>query len=165
MRTSSGSTIRFTRESTARPFVRTQYDEFVPLGLVKFVGNLVSSHGFELLDCEAASLIRDEASPRRWFSTPLFRVGLPKASLRSLGRPEFLMKQRSARPGKRRMNGELLHLAETADSTRLQAQYSTLVTELLHPSALNCGFLNLNRDGQKTNDQVLRFVLRRRGSL
>ena len=106
-----------------------QYDEFMPLGLVKFVGNLISSHGFELRDCEAAYLIRGQEPRERWILHTAFSVALPKSTLKSLGRPEYL-ERNVVRYLDRRMNGTMIRLAERADSKRLEAQHAKTVAEL-----------------------------------
>ena len=142
--------------------LKQQYEEFVPLGLVKFVGNLVSSHGFELMDCETASLVRDGELPERWILHTAFLVALPRASLKSLGRQDYL-ERKVVRYLDRRIDGQLVRLAERTDSARLEGSIQPSLPNSL-PLALNCVSPNLNNDDKKAGHQMFRFVLRRGGA-
>jgi hypothetical protein len=109
--------------------LRNMYGEFVPLGMVKFIANLISSNGFEVVDCETAYLIRNEELPERWLLHTAFSVALPRATLRSLGRP-FHLERNVVQYLDRRKNGNLIELTEKADKRELEKQHGNCVSEL-----------------------------------
>jgi len=108
---------------------RDKYEEFVPLGLIKFVANLISSNGYEVVDCETAYLVRDNKPPVRWILHTAFSVALPRSQLRYLGRP-FHLERNVVRYLDRREDGTLMKLTEKTDSIRLETQHKALVSEL-----------------------------------
>lgn len=99
---------------------RGRYDEFVPIGLVKFISNILSSNGYEILDCDSALLVRDFRSPERWLMHIAILVDLPTPTgLRGYGRQTHLERKVAKYLDKRSKN-KLISLTEKGDYNQLK---------------------------------------------
>lgn len=107
-------------EQTSGDLKQNRYGEFVPIGLVKFISNLLSSNGYEILDCDSALLVRNFESPEQWFMHIAILVDLPtRTNLRGCGRQSHLERKVANYLDKRR-NNEVISLTEKGDYNRLK---------------------------------------------
>ena len=118
----------------ARQLCEDRYDEFFPLGMVKLVADILSSNGFEILECETASIRRDRGSRSRWILHVATLAGVPQLNqiggLRGLGRQQHL-ERRVARYLLHREAGRLLNLSESSDEEALRQRHGPYLQELV----------------------------------
>ena len=108
----------------------SHYDEFVPLGLAKFVTNLLTSNGFELVECETAVIQRPtKTPPRRMLHVACLVRMPPTVNLRGMGRQTHL-ERRIVDYLDKREKGKLIHLDEKSDSRQLKKQHGTYIEQL-----------------------------------
>lgn len=115
-------------QSNAASGLRQQsHQEFMPVGVLKFLADLVSSVGFEVMDCETAYLFRTSG---HWILHVALLAKLPgNVSLRSIGRQAHL-ERNITNYLHRCIDRDLLELDERKDVPRLQRKHKKQVAKL-----------------------------------
>jgi len=115
--------------------LKSRYKEFVPIGLVKMVSNVLASYRFQVSHSDAVLLVRDSKRPTRWLLHLAFiaqAVPLERAhTLRDYGRPAAEQLEQTIACFVEAISTKgLLELKETTDTKTLNHKYVAEVKEL-----------------------------------
>jgi hypothetical protein len=128
-------------EVTGQDLLVDSYEDFAPLGIVKFIADLATTNGFKVIDCETASLVRDRrcrsGHPARWLLHVAFLLGRPtendRRKLKNLGNTSFL-ERNVYKYLEYRQQDTLLSVSETENYNDLQEQHGKLLERLASES-------------------------------
>jgi hypothetical protein len=116
-----------TEESTT--VLRNTYDDFVQIGLVKLIANILSSYRFETIECTNWEIIRDERPPVRVLHHIAFFARPVRKSLDSFARPHHFERRVGAFLGQK-ADGQLVTLRETANNAEYNKRHGDDVRQL-----------------------------------
>lgn len=113
------------------------YNEFVSIGIVKFVSNMLAEKGYSIEECSAAWLIRNNISPQRDLLHLAFLISLKKPQKKRRktyreygGRGRLCLEGSAARILDELIAGKVYVLTERGDGERLDGLYGDYIAKL-----------------------------------
>ena len=121
-------------DATSTRLLTDRYECFVPVGLSKLVCQILATHSFEVMEMDAAMLVRDHQPPERWILhlAVRARAALPAQvrSLGTLGRSNTMFEGELSGFVERVGRNQLEWLRESADSLSLGRKHGQHIADL-----------------------------------